>query len=728
MAAWGRSKSVILGLKGNSVSLYFLRAMYLLELIFENSARNGDGGFRFQKRKDSRTIAKWTHLGNDKAARELLKLITVGLGGDRYLNAIGAPTTVVRDPQQPTKVMYVVVRHQRLDASPGTPSFFGSGVCVDAAGHVSPLCARDLDLLPSHVLRQKLNIGKRVSAYFFIAYGADYRSGPKGEDFHFTDPLYRRNRFHSILKPGAPLTHPADFIERLRYKGFRRGRARSKDVLLALCIKLSEQLHISTALWMDMEVPAADAWGMLQPWQQRAALPILDMARHMMDAFPRSGSPLDMPGVIIMDQPETFCIPAHFKDYMTLLDILFPSAQFIVSAGTAALRRLPGSFWKKRLPLPDGDKSVPQKGPNRLTKDTVLLIDVDGRLPNLALMKLCIHYRSKGRKVWLGRRDCLMEGPDRVYASALFYSPQSERRIDRLRLHYGGQLTVGGTGADIASRLPDEVEDLRPDYGLYPELGDRAIGFITRGCPFSCPFCVVPRKEGKPRQVSDLDTLLEGGRRSNLILLDDNILSHPDADRFLTEMAERGIRVNFTQTLDLRLINRERAQLLRRIHCSNTRFTRSNFHFSMNHNRNLDLVAQKYRLFDFKASNNVEFVCMYGYDTTLEEDVERFSFLRSLPGAYVFVQKYLPIRGGPPPDTLDFFGDDPDKWIDQLIGIVFTQNMKSMEKYYKWVSRRYAETYGKLHMGLVDTIFRYNNRYKKGEYIASLAGTKRGAI
>ena len=117
---------------------------------------------------------------------------------------------------------------------------------------------------------------------------------------------------------------------------------------------------------------------------------------------------------------------------------------------------------------------------------------------------------------------------------------------------------------------------------------------------------------------------------------------------------------------------------------------------------------------------------MYGYDTTLEDDLERLALLRSLPGAYVFMQKYLPIRGAPPAETLDFLGADPDKHIDQLVGIVFTQNMKSMENYYRWVSRRYAENYGRLHMGLVDTIFRYNQRHKKGEYIASLAGTRKG--
>ncbi len=196
--------------------------MYLLELIFENSAHNGDGVFRFRKRKDSRTIAKWTCLGNDKAARELLTLITTALGGDRYVNAVEIPATVVRDRQRSLKVIYVLVRHEGLEMNWPSRSLFGSGVSVDAAGHVSALRAKQLRL-PPHVPGRKLNIGKRVSAYFFLAYGKGYRSGTEGEDFDFTDPLYRRNRFHSVLMPGAPLTHPADFIERLRYKGFRGG-------------------------------------------------------------------------------------------------------------------------------------------------------------------------------------------------------------------------------------------------------------------------------------------------------------------------------------------------------------------------------------------------------------------------------------------------------------------------------------------------------------------------
>ena len=58
--------------------------------------------------------------------------------------------------------------------------------------------------------------------------------------------------------------------------------------------------------------------------------------------------------------------------------------------------------------------------------------------------------------------------------------------------------------------------------------------------------------------------------------------------------------------------------------------------------------------------------------------------------------------------------------INELVRIIFPQNMKSMEKYYRWLSKLYVMTFGKLHMGLVDTIFRYNNREIQGRTYKSL--------
>ena len=86
------------------------------------------------------------------------------------------------------------------------------------------------------------------------------------------------------------------------------------------------------------------------------------------------------------------------------------------------------------------------------------------------------------------------------------------------------------------------------------------------------------------------------------------LLSHSKAGAILEEMVSRELQVNFTQTLDLRFLDKEMVQLLRRIRCSNTRFTRSNYHFSLNNARGLDRIRKNYELFGFRSSDNVEFV------------------------------------------------------------------------------------------------------------------------
>jgi hypothetical protein len=455
-------------------------------------------------------------------------------------------------------------------------------------------------------------------------------------------------------------------------------------------------------------------------------LPVLDAVRHVLGGYQKQARPLDLPGFILLNRPDRFCTAILFPRWVDLMDLLFPQMQFLMTVADEAGRRLPRRLLTKVCQIP-ALREGPEKKPTRLPHGTILLLDVDSRLPNLALMKLSRYFKEQGRRVALAGRQAFVAGVEVVYASAVFYRPSTQKIVEELRKYYGGSLIAGGSGVDVSLRLPKEVEQMPADYSLYPELGDRAIGFLTRGCPFRCPFCIVPLKEGENRQVAALDDLMTEGRRK-LILLDDNILAHPRAVEFLEDMAARNVEVNFNQTLDLRLMDRDKARLLKRIHCSNLRFTRRVYHFSLNDNGNPDEVRRKYQMFGFGSRDNVEFICMYGFNTTLAEDVERFRFLRSLPGAYVFVQEYQPIPDGPPPGTAEFFDEHADELIDQLIRVIFPQNMKSMEKYYRWVSRQYARTFGRLHRGLVDTLFRYNRRQDRGLYLASMAHLRRNSL
>jgi hypothetical protein len=692
--------------------------MYLLHLGFKNASKNAAGTFTVDKTRGR--IRKWTQLPAGSSNRELLQLTALACGGPSFIPHLPFRLERFCRAPGPLHLECVLAAHTPGDCRKCSTPLIAHGVHIDHEGRVTPLRTKDRNMATTGVPFRKFAIGTGNSAYFFIAYGSSLKAHHGTDRFDFFDLFFRVTRFHSLFNPEAFITDPVAFLIRLNYRGILKARFPAERTMQCFCRYFLEYLDIDTGCWKGKTCNFEREWCGLHPWQQRALLPIIDTARHMMDAFPRSGEPLKMPGLMLLDRPDRFCTEKVLPRWIMLMDRLFPAMQFLLTLSEKARFQVPTAIQRKRLAMPILAEEPKERRIARLPRGVVLLLDVDSRLPNVALMKLSRYFKERGRRVILARKDALIAGAQEVYASSVFSSASSQKRLKKLREYYGKSLVQGGSGVDIHKRLAPYIEGLHADYSLYPELKDRAIGFLTRGCPGHCAFCIVPAKEGKPRQVSDLDTLLEGGRFRKLILLDDNILSYSKAGDLLEEMVSRDIRVNFTQTLDIRLLNREKAHLLRRIHAANTGFTRCVYHFSLNNTRSLEQVRRKYRLMGFSPRDNVEFVCMYGYDTTLAEDVERFRFLRSLPGAYVFVQEYQPILGGPTPDLTGFFDYQTDEHIDKLITIMFSQNMKSMEKYYRWLSKRYVQTFGKLHRGLVDTIFRYNYRDHKGRYIARM--------
>lgn len=154
-----------------------------------------------------------------------------------------------------------------------------------------------------------------------------------------------------------------------------------------------------------------------------------------------------------------------------------------------------------------------------------------------------------------------MKHYDIVYMSKVFnFSP------DDTYIYNADEIVKGGTGYDQTSQLPEEIDRLQPDYSIYPNVPkDTAYGFLTRGCPNRCKWCVVPRKEGAIRPYMDVDEIAIEGRRK-LVLMDNNILAAGDyCMEQLEKIIERGYRVDFNQALDARLVTDEVAQLLARV-------------------------------------------------------------------------------------------------------------------------------------------------------------------
>lgn len=177
--------------------------------------------------------------------------------------------------------------------------------------------------------------------------------------------------------------------------------------------------------------------------------------------------------------------------------------------------------------------------------------------PNLALCKIAAWHRAQGDEVEWAIPLCHY---DIIYKSKIFnFSP------DDLTAYDADEIVCGGTGYDIESKLPTEIDRTRPDYTIYPSVpSDIAYGFLTRGCPNKCKWCVVPRKEGAIAPYMDIDEVADG--RKKVVLMDNNILAAGDyAVEQLTKIIEKGYRVDFNQALDARLVTDEFARLLAQI-------------------------------------------------------------------------------------------------------------------------------------------------------------------
>lgn len=129
---------------------------------------------------------------------------------------------------------------------------------------------------------------------------------------------------------------------------------------------------------------------------------------------------------------------------------------------------------------------------------------------------------------------------------------------------YDCEVVKGGTGYDIHSKLPAEIDAMQPDYSIYNIDQKVAYGFLTRGCPNKCKWCVVPIKEGNVQPYRDVDEIAVDGR-TNLILMDNNILASDYGLRQIEKIIERDYRVDFNQALDARLVTPQIAKLLAKV-------------------------------------------------------------------------------------------------------------------------------------------------------------------
>lgn len=256
----------------------------------------------------------------------------------------------------------------------------------------------------------------------------------------------------------------------------------------------------------------------------------------------------------------------------------------------------------------------------------VLLVDIDSRIPNLALMKLSMHHKEIGDEVGFN-----VSNPDRVYVSCIFRENKGQA-MGVASLYPEAEVVLGGPGLNN-DHLWLDVEYTKPDYDLYPSTYSQ--GYTTRGCIRNCPWCIVRDKEGRYRRHQHIRTFHDS-RFDTVMVMDNNWLA--DQEWFMSNtdyVLEEGLKV-IEHGMDIRLLTPEIAERLKELRWAKP------MKFAYDQPGEREAVMKGIQILKDAGVNvrqNVMFYVLAGYNTTPEEDLKRCNELKKW-GTNAFVMPY----------------------------------------------------------------------------------------
>jgi hypothetical protein len=262
--------------------------------------------------------------------------------------------------------------------------------------------------------------------------------------------------------------------------------------------------------------------------------------------------------------------------------------------------------------------------------ENVLLVDIDSKIPNLALMKISAWHKSHGDLVGFN-----VQNPDKVYISCIFAKNAGQAR-GVATFYPNAEINIGGTGITLKKDLPTEIEEIKPDYDLYPSQYSQ--GYTTRGCIRKCPFCVVPEKEGKIRTAQH-PSEFHDPRFDTCMIMDNNLFAAPKhwQEKVFQWFIENKIKMLSPQGWDIRLLTDERAKYLKAVrHAGKIHFAWDNIKDEQKVITGIDTLINAGFT---KASHMLSIYVLSGFNTSFEEDVYRAQKLKDV-GVQAFVMPY----------------------------------------------------------------------------------------
>ena len=243
--------------------------------------------------------------------------------------------------------------------------------------------------------------------------------------------------------------------------------------------------------------------------------------------------------------------------------------------------------------------------------------------PNYALMKISAWHKAAGDQVeWWNPLYIY----DRVYSSKVFDFTPADPYLPEDAIRGGS----GYRDLPVDNRLPREMDAMFPDYTIYPDC-DYAIGYLTRGCPNKCRWCVVPKKEGQIRPYREWQEIVRQDT-DKLILMDNNILACEHGISQLEGLIGSGYRIDLNQGMDARLVDDRVADILSQLDW--IRFIR----FSCDQHSQIDPIRKTIELLGRHGVRPYRIFAYLLVTPDLEEASERVEALKRYKGINLYAQ------------------------------------------------------------------------------------------
>lgn len=249
------------------------------------------------------------------------------------------------------------------------------------------------------------------------------------------------------------------------------------------------------------------------------------------------------------------------------------------------------------------------------------LYNLEPKIHNSAMAQVSNYYKQRGDTVEI-YSPLFHSTYDKVYAFSLFdFTDKAYVRDDMI---------CGGTGFDITSRLPPEIEASDLDYSIFPDC-DYSMIWFSRGCIRNCPFCVVRQKEGYIHPVEPKNLNPNG---KYIKVMDNNFFANPNWREAIRQLQEWDQKVDM-QGFDIRIFNEEQGEAISSLKFHHT------FKFAWDNPRdNIDDKIEQ--LISIVPHRRCMCYVLIGYWSTPEEDLMRVRHLWDDFGIDPYVMPFNP--------------------------------------------------------------------------------------